>query len=194
MRVIGGTAGGRVLSAPKGSRIRPTSDRVKEALFSILTSRFGSIQGLSVLDVFAGTGNVGIEALSRGAEKVFFIDNHPESLQLIRKNLIATGFEKKAELLRQDAIKGIDQLIALKESFDIVFIDPPYREEELTGNVLQAISKSGLTTPGGVIAVETGSKTTLPCPDQLSLLENRRYGDTSIWLFAKDDETYCFGG
>lgn len=187
MRVIGGSAGGRVLSVPKGARVRPTADRVKEAVFSILTSRLGTLQGLSVLDVFAGTGNVGIEALSRGAAKAFFIDNHPESLKMIQKNLQTTGFENKAELIRQDALKGIESLHIRKEAFDFIFVDPPYNEITLTEKVLQQIAELHLTVPGGMIVTETANKTLLNCPEQLSILDKRTYGDTAIWILSTND-------
>lgn len=183
MRVIGGTAGGRKLATPKGNRVRPTADRVKEALFSILTSRHGSLNGLSVLDLFAGTGNLGIEALSRGAACATFVDNHPQSLEMIRNNLTSTGLSGRAELVPLDALTALKRLGRERKSFDLVFIDPPYRELDLTQGVLRQLAQYRLTTENGLIVLECDSKTAPTLlPDGLSMLEKRSYGDTTILL------------
>ncbi|NVN98210.1 MAG: 16S rRNA (guanine(966)-N(2))-methyltransferase RsmD [Geobacteraceae bacterium] len=182
MRVIAGTAKGRKLHPPTGSRVRPTADRVKEALFSSLTSRFGSFDGVNVLDLFSGSGGLGIEALSRGAKKVVFVDAHPESIALTQKNLALTGFTDQATVLKSDALKAIRQLSDNGTVFDLILIDPPYADKEVTTEALTLIVKSSLLSSSGVMAVETDNRFELPLPDTLSLANKRVYGDTATWL------------
>ena len=122
MRVVAGTARGTRLSAPKGVDIRPTSDRAKEAIFNSLHSRSG-VEEAEVLDLFAGTGALGIEALSRGAKKATFVDKSSESLELVRENLKKSGFEKKAEIVKEDSVNWLQK--SSKPS-DLVLLDPPY--------------------------------------------------------------------
>jgi 16S rRNA (guanine(966)-N(2))-methyltransferase RsmD len=184
VRVIGGSAGGRKLTAPKGDRVRPTSDRVKEALFSILLSRLGSLTGLTVLDLFAGTGNLGIEALSRGAARALFVDNHPQSREMICSNLTLTGFTDRAEVLPMDVPKALQRLATVGNVFDLIFIDPPYQEVELMHRVLGMLAEQRLTTVDTLIVFETGSKTVLTLPERLELMEKRIYGDTAISLIV----------
>lgn len=184
MRVISGSARGRVLHPPSGSRVRPTADRVKEALFSSLTSRFGSFAGLSILDLFSGSGSLGIEALSRGAKSAFFVDSHTESLALTRKNLQLTGLEKGATLLQMDAVKALQHLSDKRMTFDIILADPPYVEKELTERLLQSLAPGALLAADGVIALETGSKLELQLPEYMDLAGRKIYGDTAIWLFT----------
>ncbi len=162
--------------------MRPTADRVKEALFSILTSRYGSFGSLNVLDLFAGTGNLGIEALSRGAACAVFVDNHPRSGELIRKNLKLTGFSGRAELLLLDVLTALQRLAVEQRRFDLVFIDPPYRELGLMQSVLVQLAEKRLTTDSGLIILECDAKTAPPLPDKLAMLERRNYGDSSILL------------
>ncbi len=185
MRVISGSARGRVLFPPAGSRIRPTADRVKEAVFSALASRFGSFEGLGLLDLFAGSGSLGIEALSRGAKNVVFVDSHPESIKLTRKNLESTGFDKTATVLLMEAALAI-QTLSLKGSlFDIIIVDPPYAEKELTAGVLKLLADSNLTAPNGVLVFETDNKSQLMTPEKLQLSSRKVYGDTAIWTFEQ---------
>lgn len=185
MRVIGGTAGGRKLVTPKGNRVRPTADRVKEALFSILLSRYGSLNGLTVIDLFAGTGNLGIEALSRGATHATFVDSHPQSREMIRKNLTLTGLADRAELVSHDVLTALQRLTEEQRNFDIVFIDPPYRELELMQKVLEHLAGYRLTTECGLIVLESDGKSVPTLPDGLVLLEKRVYGDTALHLLEK---------
>jgi 16S rRNA (guanine(966)-N(2))-methyltransferase RsmD len=184
VRIIGGSAGGRKLTTPKGDRVRPTSDRVKEALFSIVQSRLGSLTDLSVLDLFAGTGNLGIEALSRGAARVLFVDNHPQSLEMIRSNLTLTGFTDRADVLSMDVPKALQRLATAGTVFDLIFIDPPYHEVGLMHRVLDVLAEQQLTTVDTLIVFETSSKTVLTLPDRLELMEKRMYGDTAISLIV----------
>lgn len=184
MRVIAGSAGGRTLFSPAGNRVRPTADRVKEALFSSLTSRFGSFAGLAVLDLFAGSGGLGIEALSRGAATALFVDNHPDSLRLVRKNLEMTGLGPAAEILRMDVLKAVTLLATGDKRFDIILADPPYAEKELIEQLLLQLAANAPLTVDGIIALETDSKTELLLPENLTLLNRKAYGDTAVWLFT----------
>ena len=122
MRVVAGIVRGTRLSAPKGLDIRPTSDRAKEAIFNSLHSR-SIIEEAEVLDLFAGTGALGIEALSRGAKKATFIDKSCESLELVKENLKKTGFEKKAEIVKEDSVNWLQKN---SKPLDLVLLDPPY--------------------------------------------------------------------
>ena len=122
MRIVAGKAGGIRLSAPKGIDIRPTSDRAKEAVFNSLHSR-SVIEGAEVLDLFAGTGALGIEALSRGAKKATFVDKSSESLELIKENVKKSGFEKTSEIVKEDSLKWLQKS---SKSLDLVLLDPPY--------------------------------------------------------------------
>ena len=135
MRVIAGSARGRKLNRPAGSRVRPTADRVKEALFSTLTSRFGSFDEVVVLDLFAGSGGLGIEALSRGAASAVFVDCHPDSIALTKSNLLLTGLADSATLIMMDASKALKRLSAERVLFDVIFIDPPYNDTDLSQKV-----------------------------------------------------------
>lgn len=183
MRVIAGSARGRRLHSPAGSRIRPTADRVKEALFSALTSRFGSLEGLTVLDLFAGSGALGIEALSRGAARVFFIDSHRESSALTQKNLALTGFEHAATRLTMDAGTALERFVAEGTRFDIILVDPPYADKGLTERISRLLSGSLLGDRHGVIAFETDSAAELSLPESFQLYCRKVYGDTALSFF-----------
>lgn len=185
MRVIGGSAGGRKLATPKGDRVRPTADRVKEALFSILSSRFGSLDGLTVLDLFAGTGNLGIEALSRGAASATFVDIHPQSRELIRRNLTLTGLADRAEVVSLDVLAALQRLADQGRRFDLVFVDPPYRELELMHKVLRMLADYPLTTAFGLIVLESDAKTVPVLPEVLLPGDRRVYGDTALHLLER---------
>ena len=180
VRVISGVARGRNLLAPKNMRVRPTSDRVKEALFNILVSRMGEFDGMRVLDIFAGTGNLGIEALSRGAESAVFIDSHPESVQLIRKNLELTRLATKAQVVVQDAAVALKILAKREAPFHLIFLDPPYRLGQ-THLMLELLAGSNLVAPGSVVVAEFSAKEEVPqsfgC---LQERDRRVYGDTAL--------------
>lgn len=187
MRVIAGSARGRTLHPPVGNRVRPTADKVKEAVFSSLSSRLCSLTGLNVLDLFAGSGSLGIEALSRGAGRVVFVDSHTESINLTRKNLQLTGFENSAVLLLKDAAKAVQQLTGQGMNFDIILVDPPYADKELTERVLNLLADSGLTAPNGILVFETDNRCELPTPENFQLVGRKVYGDTAIWMFERTE-------
>lgn len=147
MRVITGKARGVQLKTPEGMETRPTTDRVKEALFSIINF---DIPGASVLDLFGGTGQLGIEALSRGAKSAVFVDAREESCRLIRENLKRTRLEQDAKVVRSDYLAYLGRT---KEQFDIILLDPPYAEVFLE-NALKRITEIDILHSGGIIVAE----------------------------------------
>ena len=152
MRVVTGKARGRRLKTPEGEAVRPTTDSVKEALFNIIQ---GDIEGRRVLDLFAGSGQLGIEALSRGAAETVFVDSSRDSVKLVKENLRLCGFE--ANVIQSDALKYLESC----GRFDIIFVDPPY-DSELYERVLEAVARLDLLRSGGVIMVEARKERALP--------------------------------
>ncbi len=181
MRIIAGRARGRRLTAPRGLSTRPTPARVREALFSAIESgRFGSfLAGSIVLDLFAGTGALGLEALSRGAGKVRFIERGRRGLALIRRNLERLGLmdDPSVEMLRFDATR---LPAPAPEAHDLVLLDPPYGQG-LGERALASASRGGWIAPGALVMWEEAGP--MPPPPGFALLDRRRYGDTWItWL------------
>lgn len=188
MRIISGSARGRRLLTPRDERIRPTADRVKESLFSILTVQLGNFSGRRVLDVFAGTGNLGIEALSRDAAAAVFIDENREAAALVKKNLELTGFADRGRVLRQEALSALKSLEQGGGSFDLVFLDPPYRQG-LSGRVLEFLASSALIDESSVVVAETAAKEELAGRfGRLQEFDRRVYGDTAIVFFMLKGE------
>ena len=182
MRIIGGSCRGRKLLTPGNLEIRPTSDRVKEALFNILISRFGNFSGLRVLDIFAGTGNLGIEALSRGASEAVFVDEGREAAALIVKNLELCGLTDRARVVQKQALAVLKGLAGSGSTFDLIFLDPPYRQG-LSGEVLEFLGGSTLG-PGSVVVAETDAREELDQTfSRLRASDRRIYGDTAITIF-----------
>ncbi|MGH2896342.1 MAG: 16S rRNA (guanine(966)-N(2))-methyltransferase RsmD [Solirubrobacteraceae bacterium] len=175
MRVIAGTHGGRELTAPKGRGTRPTSDRVREALFSIL----GDVHDLRVLDLFAGSGALGIEALSRGAAQATLVDSAAAAQVAIRRNLGALGMD--AELVRQPAERFLQAALRDARQYDLVFLDPPYRHASTLGRELTSALMPILAADARVVA-ESDRRS--PLGLELTLLDERRYGDTLIQIYA----------
>jgi 16S rRNA (guanine966-N2)-methyltransferase len=174
VRVIAGTAGGRRLVAPKGASIRPTSDRVREALFSSLGS-MGEIDGAVVLDLYCGSGALGIEALSRGAARATFVDRDAAAVAATRANLAATGLEGRAEVVPADAVRFCREHRGGR--FDLAFADPPYELDEWDA-LLE-------TLPAGLAVLESDREPALP--PGWRLLRTRRYGGTVVTLTEPED-------
>jgi 16S rRNA (guanine(966)-N(2))-methyltransferase RsmD len=172
MRVIAGQWGGRRLQAPPGASTRPTSDRVREALFSMLGPR---LEGARVLDLFAGSGALGIEALSRGAAEATFVDSAPAAIRAVRANLEALGID--AELRRADARRFLGGASAAARQYDLVLLDPPYRLAGRLGPELTAALPAVLA-PGATVVAESDRRA--PLELGLELHDERRYGDTLI--------------
>jgi 16S rRNA (guanine966-N2)-methyltransferase len=175
MRVIAGSHKGRELFAPKGRATRPTSDRVREALFSIL----GDVGDLRVLDLFAGSGALGIEALSRGAAQATLVDSGPPAVAAMRRNLESLGIE--AEVVRQPAVRFLGAALRDGRQYDLVFLDPPYRHASTLGRELTSALMPILAADARVVA-ESDRRS--PLGLELTRLDERRYGDTLIQIYA----------
>ena len=176
MRVISGTARGRKLLEPSGAAIRPTSDMVKEAFFNIIQF---DIEGRRVLDLFAGTGQLGIEALSRGAASVVFVDDSAAALQLIRSNLGLCGMEGTVVL--RDAMRYIERC----EEFDLIFIDPPY-DSKLAERALEKIYEFDILANGGIIVCEVSNEKVMPELDSPYYMRREyRYGKKKLVVYGK---------
>jgi 16S rRNA (guanine966-N2)-methyltransferase len=171
MRVTGGRFGGRRLVAPRGARTRPTSDRVREALFAVL----GPLDGARVLDLFAGSGALGIEALSRGAGAATFVDSAPAAVAAVRRNLRALGID--ADVRRADARAFLRNARVRSQPYDLVLLDPPYRLAGGLGRELAELVPAVLTATGRAV---TESDRRAPLELDLPLIDDRRYGDTII--------------
>ena len=181
MRITGGRAKGRLLASLKGWSIRPTSDRVREAIFNLIGQ---DTAGFQVLDLFAGTGCLGIEALSRGALQALFIDNSPQSIKVIKKNLARCGFESVGSILKRDLTKGLPWKHPLmREKFDLIFIDPPY-EKGMIPPLLRELSERDLFACPSIAVTETFKTETLPSSlGKLNMLDSRIYGETKITIY-----------
>ena len=184
MRILGGTGRGRTISGSPGLNLRPTPGKVKEALFSILAPH---LSGARFLDLFAGTGMVGMEALSRGARHVTFVDSHPMSCRRLRENLRRLGYAKHADVRCVTASRFLKH--APHEPYDLVFLDPPYDTGE-GGEILPFLERDVIIRSNGVVVIEHFHKTRLQeRVGGLALLKSYRYGDTllSLYQFADMD-------
>jgi len=178
MRVIGGTLRGHALAGPQSDAIRPTADRLRESLFNILAHAYGDpVTGARVLDLFAGTGALGIEALSRGAKFTLFIDDGAEARALLRENVAALGLGGVTRIFRRDATK-LGPAHPL-EPFALAFLDPPYGQG-LAEKVLASARAGGWFTPDALIVVEEASKAHFAAPEGFVETERRRYDDTEF--------------
>jgi len=186
MRIVGGASRGRRLIAPKGRELRPTSDRTREAVFNILEHGIPAVEleGASVVDVFAGTGALGIEALSRGAGHATFIDNDSEALGLVRKNVAAAGAWRNTTMLRLDASRLPPPPMAALAPCALAFLDAPY-QSGLTQPALKGLDEYGWLAPGAVCVVEISVKDQITCPAEFKLLEERSYGAARVLFLAR---------
>jgi 16S rRNA (guanine966-N2)-methyltransferase len=178
MRVVGGRLRGRALAAPKSNVIRPTADRLRESLFNILLHAFGDpVTGARVLDLFAGTGALGIEALSRGAAFALFVDEGAEARALLRENVAALGLGGTSRIFRRDATKlGPAHPVA---AFSLAFLDPPYGQD-LAGSALASARAGGWFTPDAFVVVEETAKAQFAAPEGFNQIDRRRYDDTEF--------------
>jgi 16S rRNA (guanine966-N2)-methyltransferase len=181
MRVITGTAGGTNLKAPAGLLTRPTADRVKQALFNIIQYEICG----DVLDLFAGSGQLGIEALSRGAARAVFVDERRDALDIVRENLRRTHLAEKAELVQGDYLSYLDRC---KRRFRLIFLDPPYAEKYLE-NSLKRISEIDILAEGGIIITERPKEKPLDGAfSGLARSKDYLYGKTAITLFRREED------
>lgn len=186
MRIISGTVRGRRLFTPgRGggiSAIRPTADRVRESLINILAD---SVVDAVILDLFAGTGALGLEALSRGGSRAVFVDTSSDAIRLVKRNLDICGFSNRATVLRRDLLKGPSFLRKIMPAggFDLIFVDPPYRRG-ISVKILRYLGKFDLLSKGGLLVVEEASDIELPDEvDGLQKSDRRVYGDTAICFY-----------
>lgn len=185
MRVITGTAKGHRLKSLPGRQTRPTADRVKEAMFNVLNP---VIAGSCFLDLFAGTGSVGVEALSRGAELAVFIDESPAACQIIKENLTKTGLLDRAQVYRQEARRAVGILAGRGQRFSLIFVDPPYRQG-LVEPVLKLIDQCNIIAQKGLVIVETAATEQLPEEvGRLTRFRSTDYGDTKISYYQPADD------
>ena len=187
MRVIAGTYRSRILKSLKGLALRPTSDRLRETLFNVLGP---DVAGSRFIDLFAGTGAVGIEALSRGASEVVFVENHVPAAALIRRNLESLGIRKGTMVLANDAIRGLEKLASSKKAgtspYDYVFLDPPYDATKDYARVLESLGSGNLLAPGGVVIAEHRRKFELP--EEIGALQCYRVlkqGDAALSFYRR---------
>lgn len=179
MRIIAGTARGRNFDAPEGRDVRPTLDRVREAVFGMIQF---DIEGGKVLDLFAGSGGFGLEALSRGAESAVFCDKSKTNTEIIFKNLKALNFEGKAEIFCCDALSVPERFSLEHRRFSLVFLDPPYASD-LTERSLRLLTEYGLLCDGGIIIAEHSKKKPIDIEiPGIKKMRRRFYGETAVTL------------
>lgn len=182
MRIIAGIAGGRPFKAPPGQGTRPTTDRVREALFSRLESRLGGLDGVDALDLFSGSGALGLEALSRGAAGAVLVERDRRCAALIKQNARDLGLDAGARVLAMAAMPALDLLAGEGARFGLVLADPPYELDPAP--TLLRLAAGDLLLPAALVCLEHSNKT--PCPeppDGLELVKSKRYGDSVLSLF-----------
>lgn len=187
MRVIAGRYRSRILKSLKRLALRPTSDRLRETLFNVLGP---DIAGSRFVDLFAGTGAIGIEALSRGAWEVVFVENHAPAAALIRRNLESLGIRKGAKVLAVDALRGLERLAAKEKSktplYDYIFLDPPYAAAKDYARVLEFLGSGNLLAPGGIVIAE--HRRSFELPEEMGVLQCYRVlkqGDAALGFYRR---------
>ena len=182
MRIVGGRFRARALAGPKSGAIRPTSDRLRETIFNILAHSYDdAIEGARVLDLFAGTGAMGLEALSRGAAFALFVDDGAQARGLIRENVEALGVGGETRLFRRDATHMV--AAAPHAPFSVVFCDPPYGKD-LAPKALASCASGGWLVPDALVVVEEAQGVEVALPDRFQEIERRDYGETTV-VFAR---------
>ena len=185
MRVIAGQRKGRILFCPKTSAIRPTSDRIKESVFNFIGDQ---IIAQRALDLFAGTGNLAIEALSRGARQAVFVDRSRAAVEIIYKNINLTGFTDKCRVRKSDVFRYLNYAMKTNEQFGVIFADPPYLQNVI-GSLVEKIDLSSLLNNGGLFVVERDAKKKFNALlNSLVVIREKNYGTTAITIFRKSEE------
>jgi len=186
MRVIAGEKKGHTLAAVPGRQTRPTTDKVKESIFNIIGPYF---QGGRGLDLYAGTGGLGIEALSRGVSFVVFVDHHQKAVETVTRNLEHTQLRGRAAVYRNDAMRALQILIRKKERFDYIFLDPPYAKKQLSA-LLAIIRDFFLLQQGGLVVCEHGVDERIEAGEHWIVMREQQYGDTAVTVLQLDDDYY----
>lgn len=177
MRIIAGMFRGRILASPRDRSVRPTTDRAKQTIFDVLTNRT-VFEGLHVLDLFAGSGSLGLEALSRGAISVAFVDNARDSLVLLQKNITALGCGDRCSVYQAEVFWYIKNTRA---HYDLVFADPPYKLENI-GTIPRAIHESGVLKPGGYVVMEHSRESEIDLDENLYEIVRKPFGQTTVLI------------
>ena len=177
MRIIAGKFKGRKLRSVRGSSTRPTSDRAREAIFNIIGH---AVRGTRVLDLYAGTGALGIEALSRGAQSAAFIDVNRQSLSVLEANLAALGLEVPIRVIRWDLARNLNCLRDRPRAFDLVFMDPPYNHNLVTPTLTNLYASRSLEDGARIIVEHDRQEPVEPDPEQFEIVDRRRYGKTLV--------------
>ena len=181
MRVISGIARGKNLKAPPGNETRPITDMIKEALFNVLGP---DIQGTDFLDLFAGSGSVGIEALSRGADRVVFIDNSSLAVKVIQANLAHCHFTEKHEVFKNDVFKAVERLNKDSRWFDYIYIDTPFTQENIFQEIMRKMDGTQLLKDQGTLIIRTPRKMVMPAAlKNLQRVRHNHYGESTLHYY-----------
>jgi 16S rRNA (guanine966-N2)-methyltransferase len=182
MRIIGGKFRGRKIEQPESEAVRPTKDRTREAVFNIIAEL---VPDADVLDLFAGSGAYGLEALSRGARKAVFIEKEREAASAIKRNISSLGVGERAKVITGDVFKAIKELKEEKEAFELVFIDPPYSKGEAKKTLIK-VNHYDILKHSGLVIIEHRTGESLPDSEgDVSILKRKTYGNTSISIYRK---------
>lgn len=183
MRVISGKVRGLKLNAPKNDDVRPTTDRVKESLFNIINSY---IMDSKILDLFAGTGSLGIECLSRGAQKCVFVDISRDSIEIVKSNIRKARVENESVIVNADFKDAITKIQATKDKFDVIFMDPPYYKDMFI-SALEKIDQADLLIEDGIIVIEHDTKDSFPeTIGRLEKSKSKKYGNTTLTFYKME--------
>ena len=185
MRVISGTAKGRRLKAPPGLSTRPITDMIKEALFNVWGAK---VVDARILDLFAGSGSVGIEALSRGAREVVFVDNASAAVRVIRANLDHCQLRSGFEVLRGDVFQTLQRISRQGLQFDLVYVDPPFTREDIFEPVMEALSQADVVAADGVVVIRLPRKKEMPTFSPLVKYRQGNYGESSLHYYCRCEE------
>ena len=185
MRVISGSAKGKKLKAPAGLNTRPITDMIKEALFNVLA---GKVADAKLLDLFAGSGSVGIEALSRGAQTVVFVDNSVEALKVVNENLNNCNFSREYHVLRSDVFKALGLLKRHNSKFDLVYVDPPFTNERIFNEIMESIAVMDILESDGIVIIRTPRRKEMPNFSGLHEYRLNHYGESSLHYYGRCEE------
>ncbi|MEN6389226.1 MAG: 16S rRNA (guanine(966)-N(2))-methyltransferase RsmD [Syntrophomonas sp.] len=186
LRVIAGKAKGKRLNAPRGMKTRPITDMIKEALFNVLGP---GVYEAAFLDLFAGSGSVGIEALSRGAHPVFFVDNDRAAIGVILENIKNCAFSEGFEIYGHDVFHALRVLERNAVQFDYIYVDPPFNQESIFGKIMSALGPARLLAPGGLVILRTQRKMIMAdCYENLSRTRINQYGESILHYYHVDKE------
>jgi 16S rRNA (guanine(966)-N(2))-methyltransferase RsmD len=183
LRILGGAVKGRKLSGPEGLEFRPATGQVKEFLFFLYRDL---VPGARVLDLFSGSGSLGLEALSRGASESVFVESAASSLGILRKNIAACGFAGRSRVLEQDVFRALDSLGRAGETFGLILADPPFKEN-LHGAIAASVARNRILSAGGVLAVEHDGHDRCAAPAGLAARREKKFGNSVLTLYGPEE-------